>query len=204
MADGNKDFPNDQQIMPSAPTSGMSSLMRTSYTGWWHLGTPSRPALDDLGEQAVGDPHSRQSASCNFRLGLGTRRSRRWRMLAILGAAFALARHKPAEPLSITIIESGRSAEIVLSSARSGFNAARIRLLDSAGAPLAAREVELIAANLSAGVEPIRRAAEPDDAGQWRVDDLLLVPAGEWTIEVDALVSDFEKAGFTAAVNLRF
>jgi copper transport protein len=78
--------------------------------------------------------------------------------------------------LSVTIIGAGRSVEVVLDSDRSGINGAQIRLLGSAGGPLAAQEVTFIAANPSAGVEPIRRTAEAVALGTWQVDHLLLVP----------------------------
>jgi hypothetical protein len=35
------------------------------------------------------------------------------------------------------------------------------------------------------------------------VERLLLVPSGSWSIRIDALVSDFEKAGFETVVTLR-
>jgi copper transport protein len=80
--------------------------------------------------------------------------------------------------LSVTIIAAGRSAEVVLDADRSGINAAQIRLLDSTGGPLQAQEVTFIAANPSAGVEPIRRTTEAVRPGTWQVDHLLLVPSG--------------------------
>jgi copper transport protein len=104
---------------------------------------------------------------------------------------------------SVTIVSSGRSAEFALASAHSGINSAQIELLNSSGASIQANEVTLMAANPSAGVEPIRRTAEATGPGTWCINDLLLVPAGRWSIRVDALVSDFEKATFETVITLR-
>jgi copper transport protein len=78
----------------------------------------------------------------------------------------------------------------------------QIELLDSAGAPIEASEVTLVAANPSAAVEPLRRAATATGPGTWRIEDLLLLPAGRWSIRVEALVSDFEKATFETVITL--
>jgi copper transport protein len=128
---------------------------------------------------------------------------------AFAGGAESHAGHLAEAPgpevagLSVTIASAGRSAEIVLASARSGVNQAEITLLDGTGRPLQAQDVTFIAANPAAGVEPIRRTAEPAGPGRWRVDELLLVPAGRWSLRVDVLMSDFEKAIFETEVALR-
>jgi copper transport protein len=67
----------------------------------------------------------------------------------------------------------------------------------------AAKEVIIVASNVTAGVEPIRRAANVLRAGAWEVRGLHLIPAGEWSIRVEALVSDFEKLTFEDTVELR-
>jgi copper transport protein len=105
--------------------------------------------------------------------------------------------------IAVTVAGGNGSAEIVLASAASGINSADIRILDGAGNPVEPLEVALVAANPDAGVEPIRRAAEETEAGAWRVGDLLLVPAGRWRLELEVLVSDFERARFETEVVLR-
>jgi copper transport protein len=105
--------------------------------------------------------------------------------------------------LSVTISVAGRSAEIILDSDRSGANGARIELLDSAGRPLLAQEVILVAANPAAGVEPIRRTAEAAGPGIWKVEQILLVPAGSWSMRIDALIGDFERTSLETVITLR-
>jgi copper transport protein len=110
--------------------------------------------------------------------------------------------HGHAAGLAVTMVSSGRSTEVALESARSGSKSVQIELLDSAGAPIEASEVTLVAANPSAAVEPLRRAATATGPGTWRIEDLLLLPAGRWSIRVEALVSDFEKATFETVITL--
>jgi len=76
-------------------------------------------------------------------------------------------------------------------------------MTDEAGALLAAKEVTITASKAQAGVEPIRRTAQPTGTGEWRSADLLLVPKGEWSIRVEALVSDFEKPIFEGTIKLQ-
>ena len=104
--------------------------------------------------------------------------------------------------LFVTLVQDRYSADIELGSAWSGVTRARIALRDARGAPLAAREVTFIASNPGAGVEPIRRLADLAEEGGWTVDNLLLAPAGRWTLRVEALVSDFEKASFETRIDL--
>jgi copper transport protein len=105
--------------------------------------------------------------------------------------------------LSVTIVTGGHSAEIVFRSVESGMNEATLTILDGGGRPVEAQEVTFIVANPAAGVEPIRRATEPDGPGRWRIDGLLLVPAGRWSVRIDVLVSDFEKAILETEILLR-
>lgn len=105
--------------------------------------------------------------------------------------------------LAISILSAGRSAEIVLDASRSGASGAEIMVRDPTGAVIEASEVVLISANRTAGVEPIRRAALRTDSGAWHVDGLLLVPAGEWSVRLDVLVSDFDKATFETTFHLQ-
>jgi copper transport protein len=69
---------------------------------------------------------------------------------------------------------------------------ADVLVLDGAFQPLAVKEVTLVFANPSSGIEPIRRTAAAAD-GQWRIDDLRFPVAGLWNVRVELLVSDFDK-----------
>jgi copper transport protein len=75
-------------------------------------------------------------------------------------------------------------------------------VLDSAFRPLAAREVTLILANESAGIEPVRRPAARAGENVWLIEDVRVPVAGRWSVQVDILVSDFEKAMLVGTVAL--
>ena len=78
-----------------------------------------------------------------------------------------------------------------------------IRLVDAAGMPLDARETIVALANLPAGVEPIRRALSRTRPGTYELKDLVLVPAGTWSIRIDALVGDFDERVFETKLEIR-
>lgn len=120
---------------------------------------------------------------------------------AQLGAATAHQHH--AQPASLVIATAGRRATVTLSPGESGPNLVVIEIADDSGAPLAAQAVSVIAANPSAGVEPIRRPAERAEEGRWEIPRLVLVPAGRWSLRIDVLVSDFEKPIFEGVAELR-
>jgi copper transport protein len=102
----------------------------------------------------------------------------------------------------LTVHAADRMAMLTFQSASSGANALVVDLTDLDSVPIDVKEVSVVAENPAAGVEPIRRAASSQGNGRWRVDALMLVPAGRWSIRVDALVSDFEKTTFEATVDL--
>jgi copper transport protein len=107
-------------------------------------------------------------------------------------------------PKFSTMAQSGTiRAEIEVSPAQSGRNTILIRLVDAAGAPLEPREAIVALANLPAGVEPIRRAANRTGPGTYRLDDVVLVPAGTWSIRIEALVGDFDERVFETELEIR-
>jgi copper transport protein len=97
----------------------------------------------------------------------------------------------------------GLRVTLSLASAQAGPNNIEVVITDESGNPVDVKEVTFVALNPAAGIEPIRRLAEPTGRGVWGVKDLTLVPAGQWSIRVEALVSDFEKPMFDGAVRLQ-
>ena len=69
--------------------------------------------------------------------------------------------------------------------------------------PLDAREVQLALSKPDSGIEPVRRPAEKDADGVWRVRGLLVPRPGRWTVRIDVLVSDFEKVTLEDSVEFR-
>ncbi len=72
-------------------------------------------------------------------------------------------------------------------------NELRVQLAQPDFSPLAAKEVIVRFANQAAGIEPIARKATPTDNGDWLIGGLVLPGTAGWTVEVEALVTDFDK-----------
>jgi copper transport protein len=108
-----------------------------------------------------------------------------------------------AQGFAVELLSGERRAAVEFATLESGANAVEITLTDAKGTAIEAKEVTFAASNPKAGVEPVRRMALPLRPGAWRVEDLVLVPGGEWSLRVEALVSDFEKPIFEGAVELR-
>ena len=119
-------------------------------------------------------------------------------------AADVHAPHEHHRPLlSLELSNADLRARITFASDESGANAAEIDITDLDGEAVTPLEVTLAASNPSTGIEAIRRRATAVGPGRWRVGDLMLVPAGEWTIRVEILVSDFEKPILQGTLALR-
>jgi copper transport protein len=119
--------------------------------------------------------------------------------LAILGIV-ALWRFTPppraliaAEPASIHFHGGKAMAQIEVEPVRARGADMTIEVLDGAFHPLAAKAVTVFLSNSAAGIEPVRRDAEPAGDTSWHIGDLRIPLAGRWTLRVDILVNDFEK-----------
>ncbi len=91
-------------------------------------------------------------------------------------------------------IWSGHTKSVVrLEPGRRGDNSVRVELFDHASTPLPVREVTVALSAPQLGIEPRILTARRSDDGVWRIPSVYLPAAGDWTITVEALVSDFEK-----------
>jgi copper transport protein len=68
-----------------------------------------------------------------------------------------------------------------------------VKLMDPELHPLAAKELTIVLANPAAGIERMQRHGVSEGEGFWRVDDLRIPVAGRWQLQVEILISDFEK-----------
>ena len=71
-------------------------------------------------------------------------------------------------------------------------NEMRVQLAQPDFSPLAAKEVTVRLSNQAAGIEPITRKATASDS-DWLVTGLVLPNTRGWTVEVEALITDFDK-----------
>jgi copper transport protein len=104
---------------------------------------------------------------------------------------------------TLTAASGDLQVQATISPARAGANVMEIVVTDRTGTTIAGREVTVALANRAAGVEPIRRSAVPTRAGTWLVTDLVLAPAGAWSVRIEVLVDDFRKPIFEAEIAIR-
>lgn len=94
------------------------------------------------------------------------------------------------------------AATVVLTPGQVGSNSAVISLRDPRGQPLDVLEVSLRLINPGRGIAPLERVALREDIGTWQVADLVFGVTGQWEIELEALISDFERQTLHASVDL--
>ena len=75
-----------------------------------------------------------------------------------------------------------------------------LSLADAAGRALSPQGVSVTLAEPGIGIEPIRRTALRDAAGNWRVEGMTIPVAGRWTVNVEIRVSRFERFGLRGEV----
>lgn len=89
---------------------------------------------------------------------------------------------------------SGHTQTVVrIEPGRLGENLLSVDLLDHAAKPVPAMEVTVTLSAPWLGLEPRVLAAGRSSDGGWRIPSLYLPAAGDWTVTIEALVSDFDK-----------
>jgi len=106
-----------------------------------------------------------------------------------------------AVPVELHLHGTRAMAEVVVIP-RAGAATLAIEPLDGDGVPFRPLAVEAQLAPADGRIEPIRVAARPDEDGRWRAEVPGMSGGGRWTIRVDLLVSDFEKAILEGALAL--
>jgi hypothetical protein len=84
-------------------------------------------------------------------------------------------------------------AQVMLTPGQVGQIRATISVMGADHAPTEAKEVSLSVALPSLGIEPLERRATKAERGQWIVESLPMPLPGSWRVQIDVLVSDFEK-----------
>ncbi|WP_042775709.1 copper resistance CopC/CopD family protein [Sinorhizobium fredii] len=115
--------------------------------------------------------------------------------------ALALA---AAQPTVVHIHTDKAMANVQLSPRGAGQVEASIDLSTGDFEALNAKEVTLVLAHPSAGVEAIRRSARRTAAGEnWRIDQILIPLPGTWHVRIDILISDFEIVKLVGEAEIR-
>jgi len=153
------------------------------------------PALDETGTLAAarlrGSVYTEMVVAALvllFTAGMGTTPPPRTQAMSEAGAEAA-----PAGYTTVLSVK-GRPAVITVTPARPGPNRVEMQVAQRDGTPLNAMEVSAELALPSAGIEPITRTLKAVGPGVYAVDGVQLPLPGAWTVRVDVLVSDFEKA----------
>jgi copper transport protein len=92
---------------------------------------------------------------------------------------------------------------IEVNPARPGRNTITVHLSGPDGAPLTPLEASVELGLPSAGIEPIGRRMTRAGPGVFTLSDADLPVAGRWSLRLDVLVGDFEKAVFQTEVPVR-
>ena len=155
------------------------------------------PALDETGTLAAarlrGSVHTEMVVAALvllFTAGMGTTPPPRTQ---------AAVETAPAGYTTVLSVKE-RPAVITVTPARPGPNRIGVQVAQRDGTPLNALEVSAELALPSAGIEPITRTLKAVEPGLYAVDGVQLPLPGTWTLRVDVLVSDFEKALYRTEV----
>lgn len=182
------------QILSAKITCALVLLALAAFNRW-HL----TPRLEDRGRDAAkrlrASVHTEMVVAALvllFTAGLGTTPPPRTESRPVFA-------EKPAG-FSTAIVARGRTAIVTVTPAMPGPNRIELRLTGPDGAPLDALEVSAEMALPAGGIEAIARPLPKAAPGVYAAEGIALPVAGSWALRLDALVSDFEKVPFRAAI----
>lgn len=106
--------------------------------------------------------------------------------------AIAAASATPSGTASMHIHTPEAMAQVVLDT-HAEAHTLTLYLYKSDFTPLPAQAVDIALSSQEAGLEPVRYSAHPLPDGTWRVESLHLPHLAHWQLEIDVLVSDFDR-----------
>ena len=104
----------------------------------------------------------------------------------------ALAESAPA-PLAVHIHTETAMFQVLISPGKVGSDDFVLQLMTGDGSQLVAKEATLTLSLSERGIESIERNATLGPDGYWHVRGVLLPQPGRWHMQIEALVTDFEK-----------
>lgn len=99
----------------------------------------------------------------------------------------------PEAPLAVHIHTDAAMFQVLVSPGKAGPNDFVLQLMTTDAALLPAKEATLILSLPERGIEPLERRAVLGPDGYWHVRGVPLPVAGRWRMQIDALVTDFQK-----------
>lgn len=133
-------------------------------------------------------------------------------IILIIFGAVALWRFTPppralaaeaAQPATVHIHTAKAMADVTVTPGRAGQVSVSAFIMTGDFGALEPKEVTFVFANLTAGIEPFKRRAEKLSDGTWRAEAIMLPLAGEWTVRIDVLISDFDLARLEGRIAIR-
>lgn len=106
-------------------------------------------------------------------------------------------------PLSVHIHTDAAMFQVLVSPGKVGANDFVLQLMTGDAAPLTAKEATLTLSLPERGIEPMERRATLGADGYWHVRGVALPVAGRWRMQIDALVTDFQKITLVDDLPLR-
>jgi copper transport protein len=108
-----------------------------------------------------------------------------------------------AAPLSVHIHTDAAMFQVLVSPGKVGANDFVLQLMTGDAALLPAKEATLILSLPERGIEPMERRAVLGPDGYWHVRGVPLPLAGRWHMQIDALVTDFQKISLQDDLQVR-
>lgn len=98
---------------------------------------------------------------------------------------------------------TGERALVQVNPGRSGWNTLNVHLLDKNGQEMNPKEVAAELSQPALGIEPIRRPLSGQGNGYFEHSGVDFAAPGEWSVRIDALVSDFDQLTFETRITIR-
>jgi copper transport protein len=108
-----------------------------------------------------------------------------------------------ATPLSVHIHTDAAMFQVLVSPGAVGVNDFVLQLMSGDAALLPAKEATLILSLPERGIEPMERRATLGPDGYWHVRSVALPQPGRWHMQIDALVTDFQKVTLEDDLQIR-
>lgn len=108
-----------------------------------------------------------------------------------------------AAPLSVHIHTDAAMFQVLVSPGKVGSNDFVLQLMTGDAALLPAKEAVLILSLPERGIEPMERRATLGPDGYWHVRGVALPLPGRWRMQIDALVTDFQKVSLQDELQVR-
>jgi copper transport protein len=108
-----------------------------------------------------------------------------------------------ATPLSVHIHTDAAMFQVLVSPGKVGANDFVLQLMTGDAALLPAKEATLILSLPERGIERMERRATLGPDGNWHVRGVALPQPGRWRMQIDALVTDFQKVSLDSELQVR-